>query len=631
MQRKPTILFAGKRLAFVLWMLACFAGSLSAQVRLRVNVSPNPPVICRDELLEYSIILENSPVTPNFRLPSFSHFSVVGSPSRETGRFSVNGESVSYMAWTYTLQPRKTGRFRFAPVEALIAGKTYQSVPVEVEVKDCGSMGRASTAMTDPAAQAPGSYWQDQLIKPGEDAMAKAKKNLRLELEVDRRTCYVGEPVVATFQLFSRLPSESRMSKQPSFNGFSVIDLPGADPMRPEVRKMDGKSFNAYTLRKAQIYPLQPGDVEIEPAEVENDVSFIRSDYLETHNMGEWMDEFAMAMLPPEAMVRQTVPVRNEPILIQVKPLPEKDKPQGFTGAVGQFEVEASLERGRFPANESGVLSIRIRGKGNLQWLTAPEISWPEGVEGFEPEVQDETDKLTVPVSGSKLFRFPFSIGSPGKYILPSFEFSYFDPLAARYVRLQTPELPVQVDPAVAGVASPYAKTTKGFLNRMFYHRWWIIVLIAGLVLTGLLLWILADRRKQKRADAESKIDETAQVEDNDALPEPEQISVDPLQESRNCLQSGQPALFYSTVHREFRAYLGNALGTDPGSLQPSQVRAMMQDKKIPETVQVRVQQFMQDLQRILYSPFQQQSEPMSLLDEAGVLISEIEPYFRNR
>lgn len=627
MQRKATIPAAGYRLVFILWMFTGFAGSLSAQVRLRLAVSPNPPVICRDELLEYSIILENSPATPNFRLPSFTHFSVIGSPSRETGRQTVNGQVTTYMAWTYTLQPRKTGRFRFAPVEAMIAGKTYQTVPVEVEVKDCASRGQV---MADPSAQAPGSFWQDQLIKPGEDAMAKARKNLRMELEVDRRTCYVGEPVVATYQLFSRLPSESRMSKQPSFNGFSVIDLPGADPMRPDIRKVDGMAFNAYTLRKAQIYPLQAGTVEIEPAEVENDVVFVRSDYLETHGMGEWMDEYAMAMLPPEAMVRQTVPVRNEPVLIQVKPLPEKDKPESFTGAVGQFDIEASLERGRFPANESGILSIRIRGKGNLQWLTAPEISWPAGVEGFEPEVQDETDKLTVPVSGSKLYRFPFSVGQPGKYVLPSFEFSYFDPLTAQYVRLQTPALPVQVDPAVAGAPSPYQKTTKGFLNRMFYHRWWIIVVIAGLVITGLLVWILTDRKKQKQAEAESTNLDAQQAQENESNPEPEKVFVDPLQESRDCLRNNQAALFYSSLHREFRHYLAEAFGADPGSLQPSQVPLLMQGKNIPESLQIRSQQFMQDLQRILYSPFQQQVEPARLLEEAERLISEISPYLRS-
>jgi hypothetical protein len=42
---------------------------------------------------------------------------------------------------------------------------------------------------------------------------------------VDRRTCFVGEPVVATFKLFSRLQSKSEIIKNPGFYGFSVNDM----------------------------------------------------------------------------------------------------------------------------------------------------------------------------------------------------------------------------------------------------------------------------------------------------------------------------------------------------------------------------------------------------------------------
>ena len=35
----------------------------------------------------------------------------------------------------------------------------------------------------------------------------------------------MGEPIVATYELYTRLPSETTITDAPSFNGFSVNDL----------------------------------------------------------------------------------------------------------------------------------------------------------------------------------------------------------------------------------------------------------------------------------------------------------------------------------------------------------------------------------------------------------------------
>lgn len=52
---------------------------------------------------------------------------------------------------------------------------------------------------------------------------------MQLVLETSKQTCYIGEPLVATYNLYTRLKSNSRLDKSPSFNGFSVIDLQQPD------------------------------------------------------------------------------------------------------------------------------------------------------------------------------------------------------------------------------------------------------------------------------------------------------------------------------------------------------------------------------------------------------------------
>ena len=122
----------------------------------------------------------------------------------------------------------------------------------------------------------------------------------------------------------------------------------------------------------------------------------------------------------------------------EVKALPETNKPVSFTGAVGKFSLEAGLQKTNFPANEPGKLILKISGSGNLQLLTAPTLTWPSGIDPFEPKVTEDLNKIAVPVTGTKVFEYSFSANAPGEYSLPAINFSYFDPVSASYKTIGT-------------------------------------------------------------------------------------------------------------------------------------------------------------------------------------------------
>ena len=57
----------------------------------------------------------------------------------------------------------------------------------------------------------------DYFLRPGENGCEKIRQNLFVKVMVDRKNCYVGEPVLATFKLYSRLESKSDIIKNPGF------------------------------------------------------------------------------------------------------------------------------------------------------------------------------------------------------------------------------------------------------------------------------------------------------------------------------------------------------------------------------------------------------------------------------
>ena len=94
---------------------------------------------------------------------------------------------------------------------------------------------------------------------------------------IDKKTCYAGEPVVATFKLYSRLQSKSDIIKNPGFYGFSVHDMINLDDKMVNTEEFNGKEFDVHTIRQVQLYPLQAGIYTIDAMEVKNKVEFSRS------------------------------------------------------------------------------------------------------------------------------------------------------------------------------------------------------------------------------------------------------------------------------------------------------------------------------------------------------------------
>jgi hypothetical protein len=220
-----------------------------------------------------------------------------------------------------------------------------------------------------------------------------------------------------------------------------------------------------------------------------------------TNPVRNWLD---VERLPAEAFREINISLKSEPLTVTVKPLPESGKPENFTGAVGVMYMEASLAGDPVALNSTGHFQIRIGGKGNLHLLTPPDIRWPDGLEGYEPKTTFMLDRTTVPVSGYLDIEYPFTARDTGSYVLPALSFSYFDPGQEKYISLQSAPLPFSVGPArqdelvQAGRGSP----APGMVSTFFSHRWWVVLVIAGIMLSGLLIWVWRDARKDQNLRA---------------------------------------------------------------------------------------------------------------------------------
>ena len=618
-------------------LIFLFAGySAIAQVRFSASITPN--TIGKNEYAQLKFTVENAGEVQQIDPPRLKDFTIVSGPGQESGMSMVNGNVKKYIALSYIIRPKGTGTFVIPPATAKADGAAYKSNAVSIKVLSAstGNSIQLSTPNNPFAGMdmfddpAPRTVNRDFILKKGEDPQEKIHRNMVVTLEVDRKTCYVGEPVVATYKLYTRLKSESNMVKNPSFNGFSVIDLQQADNTNYQVEKKDGREYNVYVIRKVQLYPLLPGELELGAAEIENNVRFIKAEFINQRPdiFNEAMADFSDAMIPPEGMELQRVTLQNKPVIISVKPLPETNKPAGFKGAVGNFTIETKVEKNNFSTDDGGKLAIIISGEGNLQMVNAPEITWPAGIEGFDPKITDDLLKGTVPVGGRKIFEFPFAVSKAGNYTIPALAFSFFDPKQGAYRSVESKPLSVTVTPGTGRPAENkeenQLKKEDSFLVSFFRNRLRVVSLVAVLIILGLIFWLRKDVKKEKEV---AQLKETSLPADEKPAEEIIDRQQNPFERAAELLQSGDGKLFYQALNEELKKQVCKKLSILPEELNRRTIIAQMDKMGIAHQTAIQLHDLIEEIEFQLYTPVVEHEKKQALYEKANELVQLLNTY----
>ena len=445
--------------------------STPAQVNFKTIVPQHP--IAPGESFQVQYIIENAEKVSDFSPPPFRGFRLVAGPHMYSGDGPVVQKNL-----VFTLAAIREGNFKIPGATCLADGKLEKSNEVVVKVISQREMDETS-----------------YFLKQGEDPFQKIRENLFLKLSIDKSTCLVGEPLVATFKLYSRLQSKSNIIKNPGFYGFSVYDMINVNDQAQSEEKLNGHWFDVHTVLKVQLYPLQSGTFTIDPMELANEVEFSRSivnkktEQEVTENMyGVKTDDDK----DKNAEVYK-LNIKTNPVAVKVRPLPVKNAADTFAGAVGSFSIKAFVEKDSVSKNEEDSLIITISGAGNFQRVGAPLINWPKDIEFFEPSARDTLNKQRVPLTGERRFRYIFLSNKSGQYTIPPVSFSFFDLGTKSYKTVVSKALTVFIKEKIKKerpLAVPEAVDQGNTLK-----WWWTVASLAALLIG---IFVLVRRRQTK-------------------------------------------------------------------------------------------------------------------------------------
>ncbi|HSV11909.1 MAG TPA: BatD family protein [Hanamia sp.] len=617
--------------SFVFLAAIFFVQTSFAQVKFSV-VCPDRK-IGKNDLLQIQFKVEGASNVDNITPPSFNNFTIVSGPNQQRSVTNINGKISQSVSIGFSLQPVSTGKFKIGSATAVADGNNYKTNPIFIEVV-AGSVVQQNNSNQNSSPlpnlnfdfpPAPVTHqFDDYILKPGENVAGKVKKNIFLKLEVDKKSCYVGEPVVATYKLYTRLPSQTTVTDAPSFNGFSVSDIDVTN--NATLEKYEGRLYNVYTMRKVQLYPLQPGNITIDPVVADNKITFIKSQYANSQRSDPFFDMFdnmGQAALPPEAQIDQNVTLKSTSVVINVKPLPSENKPADFRGAVGDFTITSSLEKDNITTDDAGILKLTVSGKGNIQLINAPSITWPKGIDGYDPKVKDNVDKTQVPMQGSKVFSFPFTVSKAGKYTIDSISFSYFDPQTSSYKTLRT--APVQVD-VKKGKGVPTNSLVKNSQqnssDNFFTERTEVIagiVFVIGIIFLILFLIIKKNRNKDDQ-EREIKVDDL-----KNEIPEATEefkIPESPLTQAHEKLVQQDSKEFYHTLDASLKKYLSSKFKVPANELSRKRLTEELDKCNVSLNTSLMLTSLLDEIEMNLYAPPSNANELNNVFEKASGVVS---------
>ncbi len=223
-----------------------------------------------------------------------------------------------------------------------------------------------------------------------------------LELTLDKHELVVHEQVVVTLAVTHALFAKPSWAV-PAFDGFWTERLPGDGG--PLERDSLGRLVRTTTFRRA-LFPARAGQLRI------------AASTLAVHDgLGEEQD--------------WPVPARD----VLVLPLPEDGRPEGYSGVVGQLQIQVSVDQAEIELGRSVPVTVNLFGEANVWDARLPDLQElvGAGVEVFASRPRLVKTEHSGTLRARRILDFELVPRDTGRYAVPALEIPYFDPDSRSY------------------------------------------------------------------------------------------------------------------------------------------------------------------------------------------------------
>ncbi len=597
---------------YIFIILLFLAGVVTAQsVKFVASVNSNTVAVGEQFQVDFSLNGNGE----NFVPPSFRGLQVLSGPNVSTSMESINGKTTVSNSFSYILMATTEGEFSIGSATITVSGYKTSTNPIRIRV----TKGTLPPRGGNQQQQQNGA---DNSIIQGNSA--DLAKSLFIKAIVDKPTVYQGQQLTLSFRIYTRVGIEdSRVDKVPDLTGFWNEDIKNQQgQVQWHVETYKGLKYNAADIKQTILFPEHSGNITIDPMEM----TLLVRQPVHSNDIMDQMFGGSFKEVKYQA--------KSAPVVIHVKPLPDAGKPVGFAGAVGTFNMDASIDKTELKANEALNYWVKVTGAGNIKLLKTLNTGFPLDFEKYDPKIQDTITERADGVSGRRIYNYLLNQRHQGEYTIDPVKFSYFNPATNRYVTLTSKPYKIKVNKGIAesNVATlagankqdikvldndiRYIKTNDGMLAKPgdeFFGSAAFYVLLA----LGPVLCIGAFNYRNRMIKFNSDV---VLVKNKRAG----KVAAKRLANAQKQLAANNTAAFYEELFKGMYGYLSDKLNIPYANLDRATIASALAAKALEEPLINRVLETLDLCEMARYAPVTHISK-QEVFEKAKGIISDIE------
>ena len=593
---------------YILTLLLFCTGFLFAD-DTKFTVSVSKSQVGTGEQFEVTFSLNGN--GDDFTPPNFSGFELLSGPNVSSSMTSINGNTTMSNSYSFVLMAVKEGKFTIGPASIMANGRKLSTGAFKMKVvkgQPVPQNNRGSQAAPDNSV--------------AEGNPADLAKNLFIRAVTDKNNVYVGQQLVLSFRLYTRIGIEqSQVDNLPDLNGFWNEDIKSLQQQQVQwrIEIYKGVKYNVADIKQTILFPDHAGNLTIDPMAM---TFLVRQPVPAKDIMDQFFGSFKEVKFK----------VKSDPLVVHVRPLPENGKPVGFADAVGNFSIEASIDKTSLKANDALNYKVKVTGSGNIKLLKNLNTGFPPDFEKYDPKVTDSVSENANGVSGSRIYNYLLIPRHQGDFTIDPLKFSYFNPATNRYVTLTSKSFNIKVakgnaennvtafsadkQDVMAGKDIRYIKTGDAGLqstgNSFFGSPLYFILLLAGPVVC-FAAYTYRNRMREYNSDI-------VLVKSRRAA----KIAAKHLASAQVQLTADNTKAFYEDIFKGLYGYLSDKLNIPYANLDRENITASLKERGFGEHLIARLIDTLDLCEMARYAPVTHISQ-REVFDKSKGIIQDIE------
>ena len=361
---------------------------------LEVTADKNPAIVGEQIIIQYKVNTKGN----NFKSPNFNGLRVLSgpNPSTQSSFTYVNGKSQrnSSTSYSFFIKASREGIYNLSPATILVNGKTIKSKGYRLEVVKAKQKNNT----------------QQKTLS----------NNLFIKVKVSKRNIVVGEQILISYKLFTRIDLHStELSELPSLNGFWAKDLEASSRFKRDI--VDGIAYNVATIKKSVLTAQKSGKLILDPLTIKCGIRI--------QNKSNSRDPFANFFGGGYQIQEELI--SSNSITINVSDIP--NPPSNFNGIVGDVNIKSSIDKSSLSANDALTYKVTITGTGNIELIKPLTIKFPKDFEVYDPKITDKIFEGGRQRS-VKTFEYLLIPRYKGEYEIPTSDLIFYNPKSKNFV-----------------------------------------------------------------------------------------------------------------------------------------------------------------------------------------------------